>query len=381
MTTLTFWGNLNSKDTFIDLFSETLGSLILSKKIDGDNIYYTFKDDTNKSTGKGSTTLTLGTPESANTYDKFQTQLSTLTNLIQNIDTDKPKVKSYIVNQLSSYNSLIGIAFVDNDNKALLNFIWETIFLTVSQLNGVVLLSNRDLFDGQGNLLFSHDGKSDFTENDAFRFSKSIQILEEKSIKFTNANSFNLKENDCKLRSIDDICKRILALFEVAVYSQCILDNDLGQVVALQKLGDLNDKYNSFRYVTKQELEFLNATDLDSDTLGQFFLRFDSLATLLWCIGLIDDLGDPYQVCDFIKLSDFIYNFESIEKIIIRSNIRDIDQLLQLQDLNMRYFNTRSYDDNSPLNANVVRERLIALNWVLTTKFGDDWDDVVDNTI
>lgn len=367
MITLTFWGILDNKETFINTLYDSFGEFVLSKKCKDGNVYYTLNDKT---------TLTLGTPESVNTPEKFQSQLNTLTNYFQTVKTDKPLAKDYVIEQVSGFNIMLGLAFQDNGNSIRLDRILESIFVAADKLNGVILLANRDLLDGKGFMLFSHDGKSNYLDCDIKRYFKSKDILANKSIKFIPKTSLELKESDCKLRSIDEICKRILALFQVSIYSHNMLDNKLGQIDALQKLGDLNDKYNSLRYVTKLELVYLNSLDFDSSFGEQFILRFESLATLLWCIGLIDDLGEADKFSDIHKLSDFICNFESIEKIIVSSNIRDIDEILNFQDLTLRYFLASSH-----LNFEILRERLIALNWVLTTKFGTDWDLIVDNTV
>lgn len=367
MITLTFWGILDNKDAFIDTLYSSLGEFVLSKKCDGGNVFYTLADKT---------TITLGTPESANTKEKFHSQLNALTNYFQSVTTDKALAKDYVIEQLSGFNIMLGLAFQDNGDRSRLDRILASIFVTTDKLGGVVLLANRDLLDGKGFMLFSHDGKSDYLDCDVTRYFKSKDILVDKSIEFIPKSAFELKLSDCKLRSIDEICKRVLALFQVSVYSQNMLDSEFSSIDALQKLGELNDLHNSLRHVTKLELQYLNSIDFDSSFGEQFVLRFESLATLLWCIGLVDDLGEPNQFSDTQKLSDFIYKFESIEKIIVSSNIRDIDEILHLQDLTLRYFLA-----SSDMNINIVQERLIALNWVLTSKFGSDWDLVVQTTI
>lgn len=386
MITITFWGNLDSQEPFVRALFNALSPLIAGGKVAGDSFIYTLRDKTE---------LTLGTPNIAKTYDGLQSQIKALTNFYQKVPTDKPKVLAGVVEQIANCNIMLGIAFEDTGDKDRLNHILSGVLVSAGKLGGVVLLANKDLLDGKGNMLFSHTGKSDYEEffayqfvdnvynkdikpsaEDEQRYATSKSVLTQKSVPIVDNATFELKKAECTLRGLDEIAKRLFGLFQVATFSECMLDDELGQIVALQELGKLSDKFNSSNYVTMRELQYLNSTEFDKDLGTVFVWRYEALGVLCWALGLVENLGEPDQICDSAKLSTFIHSFESVEKVIINAQVRNVDELLQVQDLTMRYYLAFDSGDNLPFNKGVVSERLLALNWILTKKFGRDWDSV-----
>lgn len=391
MITLSFWGNLSSKEVYIDALYEALGIYITGKNIDGDIITFSLNDGS---------FLTLGTPENAKTKEKFQTQIDGLINFFNKLTTDKPKVRAGVIEQIALFNIMLGIAFEDTQDKQRLEHILASILLSAWKVNGVILLANMDLLDGKGNILLSHDGRSDYNEftpnkfsknifnsdfkpspEDETRYEKSNKLLEEKSILIPeNTSDFIIKKAECEIRPIDEVAKRIFALLEICIYSECMLYDKLGKETAFKRLGDLNDKYKSTHYTTKRELEYLNTTDFSKEEGELFILRHEALLVLCWSLGFVFDLGEPNDICNWAGLVELIQSFETIEKLIIKSNFLDIDVLLQEHDKTMRQhlacINATKNDTILPFNIGVVSERHLALSWLLSAQIGNDWDNI-----
>lgn len=391
MITISFWGNLPSKEPFAQELYDALGEMVVSKSFKGENVYYLLKDGT---------TITMGVPESASTHEKFNEQVTALQNYIMKVPTEKVKVRKGVIEQLESYNIMLGIAFDDTGDKSRLDHILASILIASGNLKGVVLLSNMDMLDGKGNMLFSYEGKSDYEDflpqmfaqnvcsgdfkpsiEDQRRFELSNTKLKQKGITLTTDTAeYHLKKAECCLKPVDEIAKRILGLLEVCTYSKCMLNPALGKEKAFEEIGILNDQFKSTRYVSMDELTYLNTTEFDEKVGEVFVWRYESLALLCWSLGILKTIDEPLEIIDSQEITSLIKEFNSIEKMIVDTNLRPIDELLVLHDITMRYYlackEAKKIKRKVNIDEGIVTERYLALTWLLTNKYGGDWDKI-----
>lgn len=390
MITLRFWGTL---DTFSDLglaLHGALDSILTDSKIVDQDMIFTLDDNS---------TLTMHIPNMVQNPKDFQFLLKEFILYITQIPTQNNDVKIGLIQQFTLFNTMLEINFSTSDD-ARLEYLFVCIVKATGVLNGVLVLPNYNILDGCGNLILSHDGLSDFnffspdshlrqsnsfeydfSIDDENRFSISKNILSQKSIPFDADNSNSLRKGDCVLRTVEEVARRIVALYSVAFFSEYMLTFDSNIDVAYSELDVLNEIFNFTDFLSDSELFFLNSDVFDPDLGLAFSYCYEAVAVLFWVFGLFEDIGDPIDICDIDSITDIIRSFSSIDDLISGCNLRDFDELLQEQDIIMHYHwacvNSTLSPKLMPLNFNIVAQRHHTLNWVLTNYYGDDWDEII----
>ena len=79
-------------------------------------------------------------------------------------EADSEEVKQNILRQIACFNCVVGIVFETDDNAARTNYIVNTFFDLAQEVNGFLLYPNMHIYNGQGKLVFSIEGKSDLKE-------------------------------------------------------------------------------------------------------------------------------------------------------------------------------------------------------------------------
>ena len=185
------------------------------------------------------------------------------------------------------------------------------------------------------------------------------------------------EENEVKIRTAQEIAKRILILVYLAYVSE--VPDERENVIEFLKKNLLWDK------VSPDEKELFQKEELTDQETTNISWRSEGVWLLLWTINKVDKLELPTEQVEIPKIVSLLPEFltdptEFIKNAIVRPTTEILDQ----SDLVYRlHWATRKADlNNQPMPANldlsIIMERHYAINWV--TFYADEWDEVSTDT-
>lgn len=312
-------------------------------------------------------------------------------------------VKENALRQISLFTVIIGITFTINNDSNRTNYIINSIYYLADKLCGFILHPNMYLYQPDGKLLISIDGKTDLEqfspiadssilENglpeeqaDIERKEHSIQKCKELGLKYAEHLKAAVYEAACEIPSTEEIIHRLSCIFAAAVCSEACNDKDNAKASELvtNMLGSLEQQYQISNWLSAEEREYTKHP-LDFPQLHpKFGWRYECCAVLLWALGMWE-LGEPRELCDAGEIGKILWknDFNSLKEKAVPKSKKEI---LDKQDLIFRY-NWACVDayihqqQLKTINGEIVHEWHYALNW-LTSAYGiKNWDDVQVHT-
>jgi hypothetical protein len=184
-----------------------------------------------------------------------------------------------------------------------------------------------------------------------------------------------VSEPELRLRAPEDILRRMLALFIVAIRAESLTGKTPIAV------ADLQQRFPpAFAGLTDAERAFLAQEAPSEDDVTQFLWRYEAILVLQWALGLQDALPFPDAICDVAAISSTVIE-RGTDGLRKQPLARAPHEILDALDLHYRlHWATRqAILKKSPvpaeLNDGVLQERHYALNWLV--RFEDrEWDDV-----
>ena len=184
-----------------------------------------------------------------------------------------------------------------------------------------------------------------------------------------------VSEPELRLRAPEDVLRRMLALFVVAIRAESL--NGETPIAA----ADLQQRFPpAFAGLTDAERAFLAQEAPTQQEITQFLWRYEAILVLQWALGLQDALPFADAICDVSSISRTAIE-RGTEGLRKQPVMRSATEILDALDLHYRlHWATRQallkkYPAPAGLNDGVLQERHHALNWLV--RFEDrDWDDV-----
>ena len=102
--------------------------------------------------------------------------------------------------------------------------------------------------------------------------------------------------------------------------------------------------------------------------------------SLVWALGLIDDIKDASGICDCKKAGSIVYDCKNYDEFKSKCKLRDIEEILDMLDLYYRYHwacvEKRIKPDTiiGSLDSEVVWERRRGLEWLVSDM--EDWNKI-----
>jgi hypothetical protein len=184
-----------------------------------------------------------------------------------------------------------------------------------------------------------------------------------------------VSEPELRLRAPEDVLRRMLALFVVAIRAESLTGDQPIAADELQKRFP-----PAFAGLTDAESAFLAQETPTQQQITQFLWRYEAVLVLQWALGLQDALPFADAICDVSSISRTAIE-RGTEGLRKQPAMRPAAEILDALDLHYRqHWATRqALLKKSPapagLNDGVLQERHHALNWLV--RFEDrDWDDV-----
>ena len=216
--------------------------------------------------------------------------------------------------------------------------------------------------------------KENYNEEQIKRKEKSEAFLEVKGIKTNKNLPCVTSSEDVELRTLKEVIDRAYALLIVAVKGEGIEQEHLVKTVGAKKIDSLSSKEN----------QIYQAESLDDQERAYATWRYESLYTILWALGKMEELKYPSEICDVQAIVGKIFQpsreeFEGSVK--LRSESEILDELDKTYRMNWACVDARitSQEVSGNINPSVVYERHYSLNW-LTKYQNQDWDNVQTNT-
>jgi len=319
------------------------------------------------------------------------------------VKCDNDELHQSVLAQIRVFNCVCGITFsADTDEQ--LKFIIEGLFGVAKELNAIMLTADMRLLNSDGMLIFSADGKSDFTEYrpignadyinstaevspaDESRRQRSIAALEQKGVPYIKHLPLAALESEAAIRTPQEIAERLVAMFAVCVYSEARGAGESWD--DCQKYLATGDDILGGRLdvlLTPNEKAYLAQHQPDQQLVVNFSWRYECCHVLTWALGLIDELGYPDSTCDVSSLAGLLLSQNNLDNLLKNAKPRAKDEILDAADLILRYdwacvdarINGRPMPAN--LNGGVVYEWHYALNWLIGY-MNADWDSISTDT-
>lgn len=221
--------------------------------------------------------------------------------------------------------------------------------------------------------------------NNAIEETKTQKTRREKNNDKLNKNNIVFKENlpclhkdeQVKTKSLDEICKRALASL-IVIQIACDINN--GDYEESKKFFmPILEKFNVLECLNSKEKRIIDGTYSKQDVIDIDW-EYETYWALVWYLGLIDDIADASKICDCQVACSFVMNANSLEEFKNKCNPRNIQELLDMEDLYYRYnwaINEKRVNPNANIgniNPSNVIERRRALEWILSEK--EDWYEI-----
>lgn len=324
--------------------------------------------------------------------------LAGMVNFIQSIPAKNEEVRNKFIYKVMSANCEIPFLadpeIIPEFESVLRKIVIELDGFVFAQPNRIFNKSNGQYFaDKNLNLILDTNGNCEvqdvevnvnakyhdqsreaYSEEQIKRKEKSEAFLEANGIK-TNKNLPCISSSESvELRTLKEIIDRAYSLLIIAVKGEGIEQEHLVKTVQAKKIDSFSPK----------EIQIYQAELLNDQERAYATWRYESLYTMLWALGKMDELKYPNEICDVQEIVGKIFqpSREEFENTVsLRSKSEILDELDKTYRMNWACVDARikGQQVEGNINPSVVYERHYSLNW-LTNYQNQDWDDVQTNT-
>lgn len=186
------------------------------------------------------------------------------------------------------------------------------------------------------------------------------------------------EDMELNLKSLDDICKRaISSLLSIQIACDINAGNDYEESNKI--LSNLLKEYKVEDCLNPTEKKLFNGEYTQQDIIDVTW-TYESYWSLVWALGLIEDISLPNEICDCEKAIKLVSEARSFDEFKAKCKLRDVEEILDMLDLHYRYHWAcveKSINPNTPigeLNPEVVVERRRGLEWLFSEE--EDWFEI-----
>lgn len=324
--------------------------------------------------------------------------LSGMANLIQSLPAQNENLKSKFLAKVMSTNCempFIAEPEINSEFESVLRKITNElecfVFAQPSKLFG--LSSQQHFLDKNLNLVLDMVGNSDIddidvsvdakyhdassendTEDQKSRKASSEAFLKSNGIKINTNLPTSPSTEDTQLRNQKEVIDRAYALLVIAVKGEGVEQEHLVKTVAAKNINSFSPR-ESFIY---------NKQTLDDQEKAYATWRYESLYTILWALGMMDELKYPNDICDVTDVVGKIFEPSRVD-FEASVNLRSVSEIQTELDKTYRMnwacvdAKVKGEEVSGGINPSVVYERHYSLNW-LTNHQNQSWDDILTST-
>jgi hypothetical protein len=213
------------------------------------------------------------------------------------------------------------------------------------------------------------------------RRNKSIEILKERGVPYFEQLPLREAEEEIKPRSAEAIARRAIAcLLTIQVACDMAQGGDVEN--SREIITGILERFGVKDELTEKEKAFFDPKQtLDKQTVVNMSWRYEAYWSLLWVLGIVEELDFPADVCDCDFAIKSVSRCEDFVDFMKNVKLRSMSEILDKLDLFYRYHwacvDARINGREAPagLDGSVVVERRHGLEWLIIkdTEY-DEWD-------
>lgn len=346
-----------------------------------------------------------------------------MANFFAQAKTANPTLQEKVLQQIRSFNCVVGIVFETDDNAGRTNFIINTLFDLANEVNGYLLYPDMRIYNKEGKLVFSREGESELqdfmpvanadlsdtghlretdadteeaqrprkteatslkarrprqTAADRERRKRSIEILKKQGIPYRQHIPGETTENETRLKTREEMVQRAATLFAIALYSEVLLSENPDREEAITYFNKMEEIYGIHEWLTPTEKAYLSNPDPDKLERIQFLWRYENCAVLLWAAGIVEELPYPADISDVPVITAIFWQHKGINDLLAQGTARTPEEILDAADLTLCYdwacVDACIHQTENPakLDGGIAMERHYTFNWIIGARYG--WD-------
>ena len=213
-----------------------------------------------------------------------------------------------------------------------------------------------------------------FTKEQLERKAKSEAFLTSQEIKVNKHLPCVESSENVTLRTLEEVIDRTFALLIIAVKGEGIEQEHLVRTVQAKQIDSFSPR----------ETYIYQAETITDQERAYTTWRYESLNTMMWALGAIDELKYPNQICDVQDIVGKLHapsREDFVKSVKLRTKTEILNELDKTYRMNWACVDARikGQEVSDGINPSVIYERHYSLNW-LTNYQNQDWDDVTTNT-
>lgn len=347
-----------------------------------------------KKTGFFSKTSILITHRSFEKPAEFVPMMQGMMNFVGQIAAEKPIVQHKLMTKIQGIKMSLGIVaegFLDD---------FETGFFNVLRdFDGFAFVDGNEWRDADKKMIMNRTGQSEVDdlnvpdthvqlgqsdavatlhESQKARKARNIAFLQQNGVPTIEHLPCIIADEEVQIRSKEEALERAIAIVIAALKGEGLEDEIIQKVV---------NQYDAHIFFSPDELAFINtpAQNITQEQRVKFTWRYECYWTLLWALGLIEDIGLPSAICDVPQAVGFLQQGGNYNNLLSQVKMRSAAEILDAADLiyrvNWACVNARVRNQAPPANidAGVAYERHYTLNWLIRYQ-DQDWDSVRTDT-
>lgn len=188
-----------------------------------------------------------------------------------------------------------------------------------------------------------------------------------------------------RIRSAEEIARRAIACL-MTIQVACDVANSGGHdPESAAFFSSLLRRFDVQDDLTMKEQSFFMGDVSQQDAI-QMTWKYEAYWTLLWALGLVEELKVPTELCDCAYAIEAVSECADLEDFLAQCELRDIEEILDEADLIFRYdwacveARIHGREMEAGIHPEVVQERHWGLNWLIDCDGENDWDYVSTNT-
>ena len=199
------------------------------------------------------------------------------------------------------------------------------------------------------------------------------EYIKKLNVSINNELNIPIDENKCELKSLDDICKKVIASILIIQVACDIRRNNYDG--SLKFFMPIFEKFGVLDYFNEKEKRIFDGT-YTKDDLVDLDWEYETIWSILYALSLVDDIKDASILCNYQFMIDLLKGI-TYDEFKEKCKLRDKKDILDIYDLYYRY-NWACKENKKDSNISIgklipdnVRERTRGLEWLLSSE--KDW--------
>jgi len=201
------------------------------------------------------------------------------------------------------------------------------------------------------------------------RKNKSIAILASQGVPYIEHLPLRYGTEEVTPRDKKEVIERVACSFSSIMCALSITKNKYTEEDRVYMTQDfLSAKYDALDLLTPMEKQVIAGAVSEAEAINAAW-KYESIWTLLWALGIVEELSFPNEICDCDLVMHTMDRFEGLSDFMAHTTLRPIDEILQALDLHYRYHwaavNARvNGSDPAGIDEEVIMERRAGLEWL-----------------